>query len=269
MSPRLSTLFHFGCLSRRSRLSLSNFLFRSSVLQTPVPASAVLQSTFPAETLSSSSSSRSTPRVAAGFPRTPVPTLPLYQEMPRAGETEGDRRIAKFLTPLLRLSTVGEKKEEREKTERSQRRKRGREKEKGADERCATRINRGILNEAGKRRTDRLRGMKVRKTKSEREQRKRRKKRRKIMRKKRGGEKEKETGRGKWRPPTAAAEIFYELNCAGGLCPRESMCEDQTPRRRVLVRSGWWWWRRLPRINAAISPALLPSYISWGRSIAD
>lgn len=29
------------------------------------------------------------------------------------------------------------------------------------------------------------------------------------------------------------SQIFYELNCAGGLCPRESMCEDQTPRR------GW------------------------------
>lgn len=69
-------------------------------------------------------------------------------------------------------------------------------------------------------------------------------KRRKIMGKTRGntggigprGVRDRETGRGKWRPPTAAAEIFYELNCAGGLCPRESMCEDQTPRRRVLVR---------------------------------
>lgn len=35
---------------------------------------------------------------------------------------------------------------------------------------------------------------------------------------------------GNGRPPTAAAEIFYELNCAGGFWPRESMCEDQTPR---------------------------------------
>lgn len=40
---------------------------------------------------------------------------------------------------------------------------------------------------------------------------------------------------GNGRPPTAAAEIFYELNCAGGFCPRESMCEDQTPRETGVV----------------------------------
>lgn len=40
---------------------------------------------------------------------------------------------------------------------------------------------------------------------------------------------------GNGRPPTAAAEIFYELNCAGGLYPRESMCEDQTPRREWFL----------------------------------
>lgn len=43
----------------------------------------LLQNAFPAESLSSSSS-RSTPRVAAGFPRTPILAFPLYQEMPRA-----------------------------------------------------------------------------------------------------------------------------------------------------------------------------------------
>lgn len=92
--------------------ALSDFLFRPpdglpdsrSRLQLCVDfsSSAGFQSTFPAETLSllspSSSSSQSTPCVAAGFPRTPVLPLPLYQEMPRAqaGETKRDRQITKF-----------------------------------------------------------------------------------------------------------------------------------------------------------------------------
>lgn len=49
-------------------------------------------------------------------------------------------------------------------------------------------------------------------------------------------------------------QIFYELNCAGGLCPLESMCEDQTPRR------GWF----LPPSGSTPPPPSLA-----GRSIAD
>lgn len=64
-------------------------------------------------------------------------------------------------------------------------------------------------------------------------------------------ERERERRRGKedGRPPTAAAEIFYELNCAGGLCPRESMCEDQTPRREGFLSPS--------------APMLPPSSLSW------
>lgn len=93
----------------------------------------------------------------------------------------------------------------------------------------------------------RLKGMKVRKTEREGESTRGRRKRRKMMGKSEPatrrdrvkGRQKREGRRGEWRPPTAATEIFYELNCAGGLCPRESMCEDQTPRRKVLVY-GWW-----------------------------
>lgn len=103
LSPRLSTLSLplWLPLATQSTLppALSDFLFRPSVglpdsrSRLRPRVSTVLQSAFPAETLSSSSSSRSTPRVAAGFPRTPVLALPLYQEMPRAraGEAERDR----------------------------------------------------------------------------------------------------------------------------------------------------------------------------------
>lgn len=72
---------------------------------------------FPAESLSSSSSSfRSTPRVAAGFPRTPVLALPLYQEMPRARQPrpkETDRSLSSdssfSLTPDKRREKEREK----------------------------------------------------------------------------------------------------------------------------------------------------------------
>lgn len=96
LSPRLSTLFHFGSLFWRRNpassahplaLPLSS-LRRLSTLLSYLSSHprcrnvCTLQNAFPVESLRSSS--RSTPRVATGFPRTPVLALPLYQEMPRA-----------------------------------------------------------------------------------------------------------------------------------------------------------------------------------------
>lgn len=54
---------------------------------------AILQSAFPAGSLSSSSSSRSTLRVAAGFPRTPVSNvLPYIKRCPKRGRRDGKRQ---------------------------------------------------------------------------------------------------------------------------------------------------------------------------------
>lgn len=133
LSPRLSTLFHFGSLSWRRNPppppTLSHFLPRLPVgfsLSFPILSShprfcraCMLQNAFPAESLSSSSSSsfRSTPRVAAGFLRTLVLALPLYQEMPRARQPrpkETDRSLSSdssfSLTPDKRREKEREKK---------------------------------------------------------------------------------------------------------------------------------------------------------------
>lgn len=83
------------------------FVFPSAFRPPPLPrppyanaASAVLRSAFPAESMPSSSSSRSTPCVAVGFPRTPC-SSPLYQETLRAQQPrrkETDRSLSSDLS---------------------------------------------------------------------------------------------------------------------------------------------------------------------------
>lgn len=111
---------------------LSDFLFRLppvglSRLSPRTTSSCLLRSAFPAESLSlSPSSSRSAPRVAAGFPRTPVLVgSPLHQapraQQPRLKETD---RSPSCATPLLRGSR------EREREKRSER---GGERDEGGE----------------------------------------------------------------------------------------------------------------------------------------
>lgn len=90
-SPSGPSLLHFLlsslCRSSRPPRRPPFCLFRA--FSTP----AVLRSAFPAGSLSSSSSFRSTPCVAAGFPRTPVLTFSLISRdaQSAAGETKRDR----------------------------------------------------------------------------------------------------------------------------------------------------------------------------------
>lgn len=66
----------------------------------------------------SSSSSRSTPRVAAGFPRTPVPVAPPYIKRSERSSRAGRRRIDRQVARPLFAGTLERKRETREGEER-------------------------------------------------------------------------------------------------------------------------------------------------------